>query len=59
MPTPNADAAAIWTAAVLIGIDLRSNLSVTGSLAAILWLTALRRERQRVTALAFSYDSAC
>ncbi|MFF8802488.1 MULTISPECIES: arsenic transporter [unclassified Methylobacterium] len=30
--------------AVLIGIDLGPNLSVTGSLATILWLTALRRE---------------
>lgn len=31
-------------AAVLIGVDLGPNLSVTGSLATILWLTALRRE---------------
>jgi arsenical pump membrane protein len=30
--------------AVLIGIDLGPNLSVTGSLATILWLNALRRE---------------
>jgi arsenical pump membrane protein len=30
--------------AVLIGVDLGANLSVTGSLATILWLTALRRE---------------
>jgi arsenical pump membrane protein len=30
--------------AVLIGIDLGPNLSVTGSLATILWLLALRRE---------------
>jgi arsenical pump membrane protein len=30
--------------AVLIGVDLGPNLSVTGSLATILWLTALRRE---------------
>ena len=30
--------------AVLIGIDLGPNLSVTGSLATILWLVALRRE---------------
>ncbi|MGN6549402.1 MAG: arsenic transporter [Pararhizobium sp.] len=29
---------------VLIGIDIGPNLSVTGSLATILWLTALRRE---------------
>lgn len=32
------------TAATLIGIDLGPNLSVTGSLATVLWLTALRRE---------------
>ncbi|KQQ40280.1 arsenic transporter [Duganella sp. Leaf126] len=31
-------------AAALIGIDLGPNLSVSGSLATILWLTALRRE---------------
>lgn len=30
--------------AALIGIDIGPNLSVTGSLATILWLTALRRE---------------
>jgi arsenical pump membrane protein len=30
--------------AVLIGVDLGPNLSVTGSLATILWLLALRRE---------------
>ena len=33
--------------AVLIGVDLGPNLSVTGSLATILWLTALRREGQQ------------
>ena len=41
------------TGAVLIGIDLGPNLSVTGSLATILWLSALRREGQHVGALAF------
>ena len=30
--------------AVLIGVDLGPNLSVTGSLATILWLIAIRRE---------------
>ena len=39
--------------AVLIGVDLGPNLSVTGSLATILWLTALRREGQDVGAWAF------
>lgn len=34
--------------AVLIGIDLGPNLSVTGSLATILWLTAIRREGEDV-----------
>jgi arsenical pump membrane protein len=32
------------THAILIGVDLGPNLSVTGSLATILWLAALRRE---------------
>ncbi len=41
------------TRAVLIGVDLGPNLSVTGSLATILWLTALRREGQTVSARAF------
>jgi arsenical pump membrane protein len=36
------------TAALLIGVDLGPNLSVTGSLATILWLAVLRRESQRV-----------
>jgi arsenical pump membrane protein len=39
--------------AVLIGVDLGPNLSVTGSLATILWLTALRREGQTVGAWTF------
>ncbi len=39
--------------AVLIGVDLGPNLSVTGSLATILWLTALRREGQHVSAWQF------
>ena len=39
--------------AVLIGVDLGPNLSVTGSLATILWLTAIRREGENVSAWAF------
>jgi arsenical pump membrane protein len=39
--------------ALLIGVDLGPNLSVTGSLATILWLLALRREGEHVGALAF------
>ena len=39
--------------AVLIGVDLGPNLSVTGSLATILWLTALRREGLTVRAWTF------
>jgi len=35
--------------AVLIGVDLGPNLSITGSLATILWLVALRREGLHVS----------
>jgi arsenical pump membrane protein len=35
--------------AVMIGVDLGPNLSVTGSLATILWLIALRREKLDVS----------
>jgi arsenical pump membrane protein len=41
------------TGAILIGVDLGPNLSVTGSLATILWLIALRREGEYVAALQF------
>ena len=34
--------------ALLVGVDLGPNLSITGSLATILWLTALRRDGQDV-----------
>jgi arsenical pump membrane protein len=34
--------------ALLIGVDLGPNLSITGSLATILWLTAIRREGEEV-----------
>lgn len=39
--------------AILIGIDIGPNLSVTGSLATILWLSALRREGLSFGALNF------
>lgn len=39
--------------AMLIGVDLGPNLSVTGSLATILWLIALRREKVHITAWEF------
>jgi arsenical pump membrane protein len=39
--------------AILIGVDLGPNLSATGSRATILWLIALRREGENVTALGF------
>ena len=37
------------SARYLIGIDLGPNLSITGSLATILWLIATRREGLEVT----------
>ena len=39
--------------AVMIGVDLGPNLSVTGSLATILWLIALRREDAEITGWEF------
>ena len=39
--------------AILIGLDLGPNLSVTGSLATILWLIALRREGENIAPLRF------
>jgi arsenical pump membrane protein len=41
------------SSAILIGVDLGPNLSVTGSLATILWLVALRREGVEVSAWRF------
>jgi arsenical pump membrane protein len=41
------------TGAMLIGIDLGPNLSVTGSLATVLWLIALRRAGESITSLRF------
>ncbi len=51
--TQTAQAPADVTAAILIGVDLGPNLSVTGSLATILWLIALRREGEGVSAWRF------
>lgn len=48
-----ADVPAHVTAGMLIGVDLGPNLSVTGSLATILWLIALRRSGASVTAWQF------
>ncbi|MBE7186426.1 MAG: arsenic transporter, partial [Methylobacterium mesophilicum] len=41
------------TSAILVGVDLGPNLSVTGSLATILWLGALRREGLSVSSWRF------
>ena len=38
---------------VLVGVDLGPNLSVTGSLATVLWLIALRREGVQISAWRF------
>jgi arsenical pump membrane protein len=38
----------LFANAVLIGVDLGPNLSITGSLATILWLIALRKEKLEV-----------
>ncbi len=40
-------------AGALIGVDLGPNLSITGSLATILWLVALRREGEGINAWRF------
>jgi arsenical pump membrane protein len=39
--------------AILIGTDLGPNLSITGSLATVLWLIALRREGVRISGWTF------
>jgi len=39
--------------ALLIGVDLGPNLSVTGSLATLLWLIALRREGEHISGWTF------
>lgn len=48
-----AQADALTRSAVLIGIDLGPNLSVTGSLATILWLAAIRKQGEHVGAWTF------
>ncbi|WPB56672.1 arsenic transporter [Xylophilus sp. GOD-11R] len=48
-----ADASAPVRSAIAIGIDLGPNLSVTGSLATLLWLVAIRREGEDVGAWQF------
>ena len=49
----NAEVPLQVTGGLLIGVDLGPNLSVTGSLATILWLIVLRREGEAVTAWQF------
>lgn len=49
----HANESGIVAHALLIGVDLGPNLSVTGSLATILWLIALRRERVEISAWEF------
>jgi arsenical pump membrane protein len=45
--------------ALLIGVDLGPNLSVTGSLATILWLIVLRREKVEMTGWEFFKVGMC
>jgi arsenical pump membrane protein len=49
----SAHLASLLNGALLVGVDLGPNLSVTGSLATILWLVALRREGLEVSAWKF------
>jgi arsenical pump membrane protein len=49
----SADASDSITRAILIGVNLGPNLSVTGSLATILWLAELRREGQDISTFSF------
>ena len=48
-----AGAAPAQKAAALIAVDLGPNLSITGSLATILWLAALRRQGESITGWRF------
>ena len=43
----------VVTSAILVGVDIGPNLSVTGSLATILWLSALKREELSVSTWQF------
>jgi arsenical pump membrane protein len=45
----SAHVSALLTNVVMIGVDLGPNLSITGSLATILWLLALRKEKLDVS----------
>ncbi len=45
----NAQASSVTKGALLIGVDLGPNLSVTGSLATLLWLIAIRRDGTNVS----------
>jgi arsenical pump membrane protein len=49
MDVQAAHVSALLTNAVMIGVDLGPNLSITGSLATILWLLALRKEKLEVS----------
>jgi Na+/H+ antiporter NhaD/arsenite permease-like protein len=49
----NAHETSIVAHAILIGVDLGPDLSVTGSLATILWLIAPRREKVEITVWEF------
>jgi arsenical pump membrane protein len=51
--TQSAQLSAHTVGALLIGVDLGPNLSITGSLATILWLVAIRREGENVSAMQF------
>ena len=48
-----AHAKGLLASAVMIGVDLGPNLSITGSLATILWLIALRKEKLDVSFWSF------
>jgi arsenical pump membrane protein len=49
----NAGYSSAMAHSILVGVDLGPNLSVTGSLATILWLIAMRREGVEITAWEF------